>query len=190
MKKRTNHYIGLSADYSRPGLVTPEAAQKLLEEAKKIAAIREPKLPEIGFDYTLEQIEQENKDWWTGYCEAVIQGRNDIISAGLREDLAYLCQDGPFLSLKQLKDREMDWWAIVAQPGVAICWPIVMFHGEHVYVEWKCTDNETNETIAKGNATLVRRGHRGGIYLQTEQLTFYRDVYASQELMKSFNITL
>jgi hypothetical protein len=30
----------------------------------------------------------------------------------------------------------------------------------------------------------LRRGHRGGIFLKTEQLTFYRDVSASDMLLK------
>lgn len=63
-------------------------------------------------------------------------------------------------------------------------WPIVMFQSEIVYFEWKCLDDETTETLAKGNVTYLRRGHRGGCYLKTEQLTFYRDVFASEELMK------
>jgi len=29
----------------------------------------------------------------------------------------------------------------------------------------------------------VRRGHRGGCYFKSEQLTFYRDVYAPKELL-------
>jgi hypothetical protein len=63
-------------------------------------------------------------------------------------------------------------------------WPIVMFHGEFVWFEWACMDNETHETIAKGSVSWVRRGHRGGCYFKGEQLTFYRDVFASSELLK------
>ena len=59
-----------------------------------------------------------------------------------------------------------------------------MFEGEVVYFEWQAMDDETNETVAKGNVTFLRRGHRGGISLKTEQLTFYRDVSASQELLE------
>jgi len=47
-----------------------------------------------------------------------------------------------------------------------------MFNGEVVYCEWRCIDDETNETIAKGNANWYRRGHRGACYLKCEQLTF------------------
>ena len=54
-------------------------------------------------------------------------------------------------------------------------WPIVMFHGEVVYFEWKCIDDETGETVAKGNVTWLRRGHRGACYIKCEQLTFYPD---------------
>jgi hypothetical protein len=184
MKKRTNYYQGLSADYSRPGLVTSYVAQKLIEDAEKIVAMKEAKLPEISPYYTLEQIERENREWWPTHCEALRQGRGDILTGEYRNDLIYLCQDGPYYGLDQQKEREKHWWALIAQPGVTMCWPIVMFSGEHTYFEWKCVDDETNETLAKGNVTWVRRGHRGACYLKTEQLTFYRDVFAPEELIK------
>ena len=63
-------------------------------------------------------------------------------------------------------------------------WPVVMFHGEFVWFEWACMDNATHETIAKGSVSWVRRGHRGGCYFKGEQLTFYRDVFASSELLR------
>ncbi len=184
MKKRTNYYQGLSADYSRPGLVSSYVAKKLIEDAEKIVALKEAKLPEIGPHYTLDQIERENKEWWPTHCEALRQGRGDILTGEYRDDLTYLCQDGPYSGLAEQKEREKHWWALIAQPGVTMCWPIVMFSGEHTYFEWKCVDDETNETLAKGNVTWVRRGHRGACYLKTEQLTFYRDVFAPDELIK------
>ncbi|MGA7501725.1 MAG: hypothetical protein WBX00_33755, partial [Isosphaeraceae bacterium] len=70
------------------------------------------------------------------------------------------------------------------QPGVIMCWPIVMFHHEFVWFEWNCIDVETRETIAKGSVAWARRGHRGACYFKGEQLTFYRDVYAPEELLK------
>lgn len=183
VKKRTNFYQDLAADYSRPGLVTAYVAKKLIEDGEKFAAMKEPTIPEISPRYTLEQIEQENKDWWPTHCEALRQGRGDILTDEYRNDLVYLCQDGPYYGLDQQKEREKHWWALIAQPGVTMCWPIVMFHGEVTYFEWKCVDDETNETLAKGNVTWVRRGHRGGCHLKTEQLTFYRDVYAPGGLL-------
>jgi hypothetical protein len=182
--KRVNYYQDLSADYSRPGLISPDLAKKLIVEAERIISLKEDKLPEINADYPIEQIQQENKDWWPTHCEALRQGRGDILTAEYREDLIYLCQDGPYQGLDQQKEREKHWWALIAQPGVTMCWPIVMFSGEHVYFEWKCVDEETNETLAKGNVTWVRRGHRGACYLKTEQLTFYRDVFAPESLIK------
>lgn len=182
-KKRTNFYQDLSADYSRPGLVTAYVGKKLIEDGEKYAAMKERKLPELNGNYTLEQIEQENKDWWPTHCEALRQGRGDLLTDEYRDDLVYLCQDGPYFGLDQQKEREKHWWALIAQPEVTMCWPIVMFHGEVTYFEWKCVDDETNETIAKGNVTWVRRGHRGACYLKTEQLTFYRDVYAPGGLL-------
>ncbi len=182
-KKRTNYYRDLAADYSRPGLVIADVAKKLMEDAERFAAMKERTLPEIDSSYTLEQIEQENKDWWPTHCEALRQGRGDILTAEYRDDLVYLCQDGPYFGLDQQKEREKHWWALIAQPGVTMCWPIVLFHGEMTYFEWKCVDDETNETLAKGNVSWVRRGHRGACYLKTEQLTFYRDVFAPGSLL-------
>ena len=183
-KKRKSYYQELAADYSRPGLVSSYVAKKLIEDGEKFVAMKEKTLPTIGPDYTIEQIEQENKEWWPTHCEALRQGRGDILTGEYRDDLVYLCQDGPYQGLEQQKEREQHWWALIAQPGVTMCWPIVMFHGDVTYFEWKCVDDETNETLAKGNVTWMRRGHRGGCYLKTEQLTFYRDVFAPNELLK------
>ena len=183
MHKRVNYYKDLSADYSRPGLVSDSQKKELIELGEKIIAMKEEILPEINSDYTLEQIEKENKEWWPSHCEALRQGRGDILTAEYREDLVYFCQDGPYQGLEQQKEREQHWWALISQPGVTMVWPIVMFYGEHTFFEWKSVDEETNETIAKGNVTWVRRGHRGGCYLKTEQLTFYRDVFASDKLL-------
>ncbi|BAQ61737.1 hypothetical protein GM3708_2143 [Geminocystis sp. NIES-3708] len=182
--KRVNYYQDLSANYSRPGLISPELATKLIAEAERILTLKEDKIPSIDANYTLEQIEQENKDWWPTHCEALRQGRGDILTGEYRDDLIYFCQDGPYKGLEQQKEREKHWWALIAQPGVTMCWPIVMFSGEHTYFEWKCVDDETNETLAKGNVTWVRRGHRGACYLKTEQLTFYRDVFAPESLIQ------
>ncbi|WP_341529585.1 EthD domain-containing protein [Nostoc sp. UHCC 0302] len=182
--KRTNYYKDLAADYSRPGLVTPYVAKKLIEDAEKFVALKERTLPEITSYYTAEQIERENKEWWPTHCEALRQGRGDILTGEYRDELVYFCQDGPYQGLEQQKEREQHWWALIAQPGVTMCWPIVMFHGEVTFFEWKCVDDETNETLAKGNVTWIRRGHRGGCHLKTEQLTFYRDVFAPGGLLK------
>ncbi|MEH2239201.1 MAG: EthD domain-containing protein [Nostoc sp.] len=184
IKTRNNYYKDLAADYSRPGLVTPYVAKKLIEDAEKYVAMKEKTQPQISPNYTLQQIEQENKEWWPTHCEALRQGRGDILTGEYRDDLVYFCQDGPYQGLEQQKEREQHWWALIAQPGVTMCWPIVMFHGDVTFFEWKCVDDETNETLAKGNVTWMRRGHRGGCYLKTEQLTFYRDVFAPSGLLK------
>jgi hypothetical protein len=65
-----------------------------------------------------------------------------------------------------------------------MCWPVVQFAGEVVYFEWHALDDATGEIIAQGNVTFLRRGHRGGISLKTEHLTFFRDVHASEELLR------
>ena len=189
IKKRTNYYKDLAANYSKPGLVSAYVGKKLIEDAEKMVAMKEETLPEINSNYSLEQIERENKEWWPTHCEALRQGRADILTEEYRDDLVYFCQDGPFYGLEQLKDREQHWWALISQPGVTMLWPLVMFHGEVTYFEWKSVDNETNETIARGIVTWVRRGHRGGCYLKTEQLSFYRDVFASNDLLKLITAT-
>jgi hypothetical protein len=184
MKKRTNYYTGLDADYSRPGLVSRELGDRLIQKAIAFNAAREPALPAIDAAYPAQTIEQENREWWPTHCEALRRGRGDILTAEYRDELVYLCQDGPYQGLKEQQQRELHWWALIAQPGVTMVWPIVMFSGEVVYFEWKCLDDASNETIAKGNVTWIRRGHRGGCYLKTEQLTFYRDVFAPEELTR------
>jgi hypothetical protein len=184
MVKRTNYYKELSADYSKPKPIPAELGKKLIREAEKYISLREDTLPEIGPGYTSAQIEKENKEWWPTHCEALRQGRGDLLAAEYANDLVYMCADGPFYGRTAGTKREANWWSILAQPGVTMCWPIVMFHGEVVYFEWKCVDDATDETIAKGSVTWLRRGHRGACYLKCEQLTFYRDVYGPPELME------
>ena len=183
MTKQTNYYNNLSADYSQPGLVSNELAVKLLGDAESYIFLREENLPEITPEYSLTQIEQENKEWWPTHCEAQRQGRGDILVGEYANNFVYFCADGPFYDKSAAINRELHWWAILAQPGVTMAWPIVMFNGEAVYSEWNCIDDVTKEIIAKGNETVFRRGHRGACYLKSEQLNFYHDVYASDELL-------
>jgi len=183
MRTRRNYYAGLAADYSRPEPVPEDVGRTLLQASEAYIARKEPSLPAIGPDYPLERIEAENKAWWPTHCEALRRGRGDLLTAEYREDLVYFCQDGPYYGLGEQQERERHWWALIAQPGVIMAWPIVMFHGEFVWFEWNCIDLATRETIAKGSVAWVRRGHRGGCYFKGEQLTFYRDVFAPQELL-------
>ena len=188
MNKRTNYYKDLAADYSRPEPVPPSIATRLIEEAQRFIALKEKELPTVGPDYPLAQIEKENKEWWPTHCEALRRGRGDLLTLEYHKDLVYFCQDGPFYGLDQQKEREKHWWALIAQPGVIMCWPIVMFHHEFIWFEWNCIDVETRETIAKGSVAWARRGHRGGCYFKGEQLTFYRDVFAPDELVKLITV--
>jgi hypothetical protein len=183
MTKQTNYYNNLSADYSKPRLVSNELAVGLLINAETYISLREETLPEITPEYSLGQIEQENREWWPSHCEALRQGRGDILAGEYANNLVYFCADGPFYGKTAATNREVNWWAILAQPSVTMAWPIVMFNGELVYSEWNCIDDVTKEIIAKGNETTLRRGHRGACYLKCEQLNFYRDVYASEELL-------
>jgi hypothetical protein len=184
MKKRINYYKELVADYSRPVPVAAQVAGELIEKAERFLALKEEKLPEVGPDYPLSQIEQENREWWPTHCEALRQRRGDLLTAEYHKDLVYFCQDGPYRGLAEQTEREKHWWALIAQPGVTMAWPIVLFHHEFVWFEWNCVDNETQEVIAKGSVAWVRRGHRGGCYFKGEQLTFYRDVFASNDLLR------
>ncbi|MBD2533056.1 hypothetical protein H6G97_27200 [Nostoc flagelliforme FACHB-838] len=183
MTKRTNYYNDLLVDYSKPELVSNELAMKLLKDAETYLSLRNDTLPEITLEYSLEQVEQENKHWWPTHCEALRQGRGDILAGEYANNLVYFCADGPFYGRTAATNREVNRWAILAQPSVTIAWPIIMFNGEVIYSEWNCFDDETNEVIAKGNETLLRRGHHGSCYLKCEQLSFYRDVSASDELL-------
>src|SRR5262249_35582876 len=143
--RRINYYHGLDADYSRPGLVDADTAARMIDNSAHYNAMCEPTLPEIGPDYTLEQIERENREWWPAHCEALRQGRGDLLAGEYRDELVYFCADGPFYGKGAGTDREQNWWAILSQPGVTMSWPIVMFSGEIVYFEWRCVDDETSE---------------------------------------------
>src|SRR5260370_2106201 len=157
---RTNYYKDLPADYSKPGLVSAELGQKLLRNAEKYIALREERLPEIGPAYSLERVERENKEWWPTHCEALRQGRGDLLAEEYARELVYFCADGPFYGRNAGIKREANWWAILAQPGVTMAWPIVMFHGEVVYFEWLCTDDETCKPFAKRSMTFLRPAHQ------------------------------
>lgn len=183
MTKETNYYNELSVDYSKPKLVANEKSLEMLEYAEEYISLYEEILPEITPQYSIKHIEQENKNWWPTHCEALRQGRGDILAAEYAKSLVYFCAEGPFFDKTSAISREINWWAILAQPGVTMAWPIVMFHGEVVYNEWNCSDDVTKEIIAWGNNTFLRRGHRGACYLKCEQLNFYRDVYASDKLL-------
>jgi hypothetical protein len=186
---RRNYYEGLSADYSRPGLVSDAKKAELIAMGQQFVTMREDaELPAIDEGYTREQIEQENKEWWPTHCEALRQGRGDILTEEYRKDLVYHCGDGPYFGIEQQQQREKHWWAIIAQPGVTMCWPIVQFWGEFTHFEWQCLDDASGETIAKGSVCWVRRGHRGGCYYKSEQLTFVRDVFASQDLLNLIKV--
>ena len=85
MRKRVNFYKGLAADYSKPEPVAPDLAQRLLDDAAMFIAQKEATLPAIGPDYALQQIEAENKAWWPTHCEALRQGRGDLLTGEYRD---------------------------------------------------------------------------------------------------------
>ncbi len=181
--QRTSYYHDLAVDYSKPIPVSEAISEQMLKKASTYIALKEHVQPQITGEYPLSQIEQENKDWWPSHCEALRKSRGDLLAEEYSDGLVYFCADGPFYGKDAGVYRERNWWAIISQPGVIMAWPIVMFSGEVVYFEWNCVDNETAEVIAKGSVTWIRRGHRGACHLKAEQLTFYRDIYASSDLM-------
>lgn len=183
MAKSTNYYGDLAADYSKPGLVSPQIGKELLDNYKGYITLKEAKLPAIDSKYSLESIEQENKEWWPARCEAMRQGRGELLNSENAHNFVYLCQDGPFKGDRDGSEIMSNWWAILTQPKATMVWPLVMFHEETIYFEWICLDDETNEMIALGNVTYLRRGHRGGCYLKTEKLSFHRNVSAPHQFM-------
>ncbi|MBD2344337.1 hypothetical protein [Anabaena subtropica] len=183
MTKQTNYYNDLLVDYSKPELVSNELAVKLLRDAETYISLRNDTLPEITIEYSLEQVEQENKHWWPSHCEALRQGRGDILASEYTDDVVYFCAKKPFYGRTTVINEEVNWWAIIAQPNVTIAWPIVMFNNEVVYSEWSCFEGEANEIIAEGNETLLRRGHKGGCYLKSQQINLFRNIYVSDELL-------
>jgi hypothetical protein len=176
---RDNYYRDLAADFSRPRRLPPEVGDRLIAEAERHAALLVPGTLPGSHPEDAVRIEAENRAWWPTHCEALRRGRADLLAAEYRDDLVYLCQDGPFHGKGSGTSVEASWWKLLSQPGVTMSWPIVMFSGDVVYFEWRCEDDATGETTAKGNVTFLRRGHAGGVYLKTEQLTFYRDVNAA-----------
>ncbi|MDZ8025883.1 MAG: hypothetical protein RMX97_14500 [Nostoc sp. DedQUE11] len=183
--KPVNYYNfwNLEADFSRPGRISPEEQIQLIEKASYYASLKEDKVPTVDSNYIWAKIEQENKDWWPAHCAAFRGGRGDILTKEYHQNLVSLTQDGPFVDATDQTEREKNWWALSTQPGATICWPIVLFWREFVQFEWNSVDKVSNETIARGFAVWTRRGHRGGCYFKSEQLNFYRDVYAPPELL-------
>ncbi|NEP20198.1 MAG: hypothetical protein F6J97_25495, partial [Leptolyngbya sp. SIO4C1] len=118
MGNRSNYYQGLSADYSRVDSVTENLKTKLIKDAEAYIKRQEANLPAIDPDYSLKQIEKENRDWWPTHCEALRQGRGDLLAGEYTDDLTYFCQDGPFYGKAAGTKREANWWAIIAQPAV------------------------------------------------------------------------
>ena len=53
MKKRISYYRDLSADFSRPGLVSADVAQRLIADAERFIKMKEATLPPVGGDYPL-----------------------------------------------------------------------------------------------------------------------------------------
>ena len=185
---RTNYYEGLAADYSRPGLVSEELKAKLIQRSAEIGVCRSQRSQQLVLITPLSRSRQKIVNFGRHHCEALRQGRGDLLTKEYRPDLVYHCQDGPYHGITEQQKREKHWWAIIAQPNVTMVWPIVQFWGEFTHFEWICLDDNTHEQIAKGSVCWVRRGHRGGCYYKSEQLTFVRDVFASEDLLKLISV--
>lgn len=183
MVQPNGYYQELCADFSKPGQVSPEQVQPLLQQARRYLSQRRDALPEITAEYSLEQIEHENKKWWPTHCEALRQGRGDILGEEYANELVYFCAGGPYFGRLAATQVERNWWAILAQPVATTTWPVVMFHSEVVYCEWLCLDDQTGELIAQGNETWLRRGHQGACYQKCTHTNFHRNVRSPEEFM-------
>ena len=73
-------------------------AKKLISQAEKFITLKEPKLPPVDENYTLEQIEKENKEWWPTHCESLRQGRGDILTGEYREDWSTFAKMAPTMA--------------------------------------------------------------------------------------------
>lgn len=93
MTKRTNYYKNLLVDYSKPQLVSNELAVKLFTDAETYVSLRDDTLRKISLEYSLEQVEQENKYWWPTHCEALREGPGDILAGEYANNLVYFCAD-------------------------------------------------------------------------------------------------
>lgn len=186
---RASHYAGLAADDSRPDLASDAKKAELIALGESLIKQREDdKLPAIDENHPLAQLEAENQEWWPTHREAIRQGHGDMLTKEHRRDLVYHCGEGPFFGIQQQQQREKCRWAIMAQPGVTMREPIVQIWGEFTHFEWMCLDDATGETIAKGSVCRARRGHRGGGYYKSEQLSFVPDVFASQPLLDRLKV--
>jgi hypothetical protein len=83
MSERRNYYAGLAADFSRPEAVPRDLAAALIRQSEAFIAKKEPTLPDIGPDYSLPEIERENRAWWPTHCEALRQGRGDLLTQNI-----------------------------------------------------------------------------------------------------------
>ena len=72
MRRSVNYYSGLTADYSRPGLVSTEVADGLIDSAQTWIGMMQEGLPSIDSNYSMEDIERENREWWPSHCEAYV----------------------------------------------------------------------------------------------------------------------
>lgn len=185
MARRTNYYQGLAADFSRAGVPGDAVMRRLAGDYERCMGLRQESLPPVTAEYGLDQIERENREWWAARCAVIRLRRFELMARENAAGFAYLCQDGPFIGGDPRGDRvAAHWGAILCQKGCTLVWPVVMFHGEVVFFEWAALDDETGEITAAGNVTFMRRGHRGGCYVKTEHLSFFRDVSASEELLQ------
>src|SRR4051812_29319257 len=142
MARRTNHYRGMPADFSRPAALDEATARQLVGDYERYMGLRLDVLPAIGASYGLERIEAENREWWPARCAVIRLGRFDLMARENAAGFAYLCQDGPFLGDDPRGRRvTANWGAILCQKEATLVWPVVQFHGEVVFFEWAAVDD-------------------------------------------------
>lgn len=168
---KTDYYKGMTKGFTLPEAKDTKS-KKLIALAKKLIKMRSKELPRT---FDPKKIEKENQEWWPTHCEALRQGKGDILAQEYRDELVYLCADGPMYGREEGTKVEGYWWERLSKGGVQMYWPLVQFSGEVVYFEWMCIQ-PNGETAAQGNVTFLRRGHAGGIYLKTEKFLWHKNV--------------
>jgi hypothetical protein len=78
--ERVSYYEDLSADFSRPGLVTDQQKAALIRTMKRIHGLKAKVLPAIDAQYPAATIEKENREWFPTHCNALREERFDLLN--------------------------------------------------------------------------------------------------------------
>jgi hypothetical protein len=184
MAKRTNYYRGLAADFSRPAPLDEAVVRRLVGDYERHMALRQDTLPPITADHGPDRIEAANREWWPARCAMVRLRRFDLMARENAAGFAYLCQDGPFHGADPRGERVAANWGGDPLP-----------EGVHPGLARRPVSRRGGVLRVGGPGRRHRRDHglgqcdlppprpRGGCYVKTEHLSFFRDVSAAEELL-------